>query len=379
MKIHILTGHFFPQLHPRAFRANELALELERCGHDVTVSNCWRIEGFDYETYARENNIKIKNLDILRSRIDANHVETLKQSFFRKGILNKWKDYLLAGSFFFRGPLIAKRLEIDDDTDLVIALSTPFTCLYGLSSYKREYGKKWVAIADSGDPFYNSKQSPKAFWFYFVERKVYKQYDYLTIPTENAIPLYAPMINKDKIKIIPQGFRMDNLKLYDGERTKPIKFAYAGVFYWDIRNPEFLFDYLNNQNVKFEFYIYMRNPDRKLLEIMAKYPNLKEKTIIKYSLPHDELLYELSKMDFLINVENLSNTQMPSKLIDYGMTKRPIFSCNVTNFSKDKFNDFLNGDYTCQYKVDIKQYDIKCIAKQFIELYNTAKGNLRNK
>lgn len=368
MRIHILTGHYHPQLHPRAFRANELALEFKRRGYDVTVTNCWRIDGFDYDAYAKEQGISVRNLDILHSGMN-NLAGTTNQPSFRKGLLNKWKNYLLAGSFFYRGPLIGKRLEIDDETDLVIALSTPFTCLYGLSYYTRKHGKKWVAIADSGDPFYGSKQTPKAIWFKYIEKRVYKKFDYLTIPTENAIPLYAPMIKRDKIKIIPQGFRMDNLKLYEGELGEKVRFAYAGVFYWDIRNPEFLFQYLDAmQDIDYEFNVYMRTVDARLVAELEKYPNLKDKINIQYSLPHDELLYELSKMHFLVNIENLSNTQMPSKLIDYGMTRRPIFSCKKDTFEPSKFEDFMKGDYTGKYDIDVKQYDIRHIADQFLLL-----------
>jgi len=369
MKIHILTGHFYPQLHPRAFRANELALEFARRGHDVTVTNCWRIDGFDYDAYAKEQCIKVKNLDILHSGMN-NLVGSAKQPSYRKGLLNTWKNYLLAGSFFYRGPLIGKKLVIDDDTDLVIALATPFTCLYGLSYYARKNGKKWVAIGDSGDPFYGSRQTPKAIWFKYIERRAYKQFDFLTIPTENAIPLYAPMIKKEKIKIIPQGFRMDNLKLYEGERSLPVKFAYAGVFYWDIRNPEFLFKYLEGlKDVSFEFNVYMRGVDARLETVLEKYPTVKSMMNIRYSLPHDELLYELSKMHFLINIENLSNTQMPSKLIDYGMTGRPILSCNETNFKPEVLDAFINRNYEGAYQIDIKKYDIRHIADQFMDLY----------
>ena len=368
MKIHILTGHYHPQLHPRAFRANELAMEFKRRGYDVTVTNCWRIDGYDYETYAKEQGIQVKNLDILHSGMD-NQVGSASKPSFRKGLLNKWKNYLLAGSLFYRGPLIGKRLEIDDDTDLVIALSTPFTCLYGLSYYTRKHGKKWVAIADSGDPFYGSKQTPKAIWFKFIEKGVYKKFDYLTIPTENAIPLYASMIKKEKIRIIPQGFKMDNLRLFEGERGKKVRFAYAGVFYWDIRNPEFLFQYLDAlTDEDYEFYVYMRAVDARLVAELEKYPNLNNKINVQYSLPHDELLYELSKMHFLVNIENLSNTQMPSKLINYGMTGRPIFSCKKDTFEPTKFDDFMKGDYTGKYNIDVKQYDIRHIADQFLLL-----------
>lgn len=368
MKIHILTGHYHPQLHPRAFRANELALEFKRRGNDVTVTNCWRIDGFDYNAYAKEQGINVRNLDILHSGID-NQVGITNQPSYRKGLLNKWKNYFLAGSLFYRGPLIGKRLEIEDDTDLVIALSTPFTCLYGLSYYAQRHGKKWVAIADSGDPFYGSKQTPKALWFKYIEKRVYKKFDYLTIPTENAIPLYAPMIKRDKIKIIPQGFRMDNLKLYEGELGEKVRFAYAGVFYWDIRNPEFLFQYLDAmQDIDYEFNVYMRTVDARLVAELEKYPHLKKRMTVQYSLPHDELLYELSKMHFLVNIENLSNTQIPSKLIDYGMTGRPIFSCKKDTFEPSKLEDFMRGDYTGKYDIDVKQYDIRHIADQFLSL-----------
>lgn len=368
MKIHIITGHFYPQLHPRAFRANELALEFARRGHCVTVTNCWTIDGFDYDAYAKEKGLSIHNLNIFHSRID-NQTSESKQPSYRKGILNSFKNYFLSGSFFYRGPLIAKKLNINTDTDFVIALSTPFTCLYGLSSYEKRNGKEWVAIADSGDPFYNSQQSPKAIWFKYIEKNVYKQYDYLTIPTENAISLYAPMIEKNKIKIIPQGFNMDNLNLYKGKFDGAVRIAYAGVFYRDIRNPEFLFKHLASVNKDYELHLFMRERDILVDELIQKYPSLEGKVFVS-SLPHDKLLYELSRMHFLVNIENLSNTQMPSKLIDYGMAGRPIFSCNVKTFSPEKLDSFISGDYSGKYEVDVQRYNIKHIVDEFLELYS---------
>lgn len=366
MKIHIITGHFYPQLHPRAFRANELAIEFARRGHDVSVTNCWKIKGFDYDEYGRKNNIRISNLNLFITSAEgiSNSSSSKSQNKLKKFV----KNYFFAGSFFFRGPRIAQEVKIDSDTDLVIALSTPFTCVYGVSRYLKKHGKRCVAIADSGDPFYNSQQSPKAIWFKHIEKSVYKQYDYLTIPTENAIPLYAPMIDREKIKIIPQGFNMDNLNLYKGDFEGPIRIAYAGVFYRDIRNPEFLFRHLASVKKKFELHLFMRERDTMVDEYIEKYPSLKGKVFVT-SLPHDKLLYELSRMHFLVNIENLSNTQLPSKLIDYGMAGRPIFSCNSTNFSPEKLNRFIDGDYSGEFEVDVKRYNIKHIADEFLELY----------
>lgn len=368
MKVHIITGHFYPQLHPRAFRANELALEFARRGYEVKVTNCWTINGFDYDGYAKENNIKVVNLGLFHSNMD-NVVGNAVTSIYRKGLLGKWKNYYLGGSLFIRGPIIARGLSIDDDTDFVIASSMPFTCHYGLSKYIKKNGKKWTAIADSGDPFYGSEQSPKAFWFKYVTRSVYKKFDYLTIPTENAIRLYSPVIDSEKIKIIPQGFRMDNLKLYQGDfDTELVRFAYAGVFYRDIRNPSFLFDYLESLDRPFEFYVFMREKDDFIDELLQDRPYLRSKIRLVYSKPHDELLYELSRMHFLINIENESNTQMPSKLIDYGMTKRPVFSCKKSTFQKEKLDRFLQGNYEGRYEIDIDRYNIVNVANEFLKL-----------
>lgn len=373
MKIHLVTGHFYPQLHPRAFRANELALEFVREGHEVIVTNCWRISGFDYEKYAQKTKIReIRNLNFFNTSLEDSNGTAGKPSAYRK-CYTFLKEYLLAGSVLPRSRKLSKMLNISDDTDLVIAFSTPFTSLLGTSLYFRKNGKHTVAIADSGDPFYYSKQYAKAPWFKKIEKDVYRQFDYLTIPTENAIPLYASLISEAKIKIVPQGFRMDNLNLYKGNfEEQPVRIAYAGVFYHDIRNPEFLFRHLASVSVDFELHLFMRNRDMMIDEFLEKYPSLKEKVHVS-SLPHDELLYELSRMHFLINIENVSNTQMPSKLIDYGMAGRPIFSCNSSTFSAEKFDGFMKGVYTGSYKVDVERYDICRIAGQFINLYNQAR------
>lgn len=363
MKIQILTGHFVPQLHPRAFRANELALEFVRQGHTVCVTNCWTIYGFDYADYAKKAGIEIRNLNIFVTNKDA------KKQGGKGRIISFLKEYLLAGSLFYRGPLIAEKLVIDPDTDLVIALSTPFTCLYALSLYYKNHRKKCITIADSGDPFYGSKQTPKAPWFKWIEKRVYKYFDYLSIPTENAVPIYQSLINPEKILIIPQGFNMKNVRLCNEPLSDPVKFAYAGVFYKDIRNPEFLFSFLASIAQDFQFYIYMRENDSYVDSLIIKHPNIKDKIRIVYSLPREQLLYELSKKHFLINIDNLSSTQIPSKVIDYAISKRPIYSCNEKSFSANVFNQFMAGDYSRQLVLDISKYEIGNVAKQFLDAY----------
>ena len=370
MDIRIVVGSFYPQIHPRAFRATELAKEFIRQGHDVTVISMSTVDDFDYEAFMHETKIKIIHHRIF----SGNHTAQVRASKFNRSKVGKIRrfciEYFLCGHLFKYGRNIESVLGDLEGADMVIALSTPFPVHYGYAKYVRSHGRNFVSILDSGDPFYYSRQTKRAIWFKYIEKYVYKQCDYLTIPTETAVPLYSRLIPEQKIKIIPQGFNMRNLKLFNGSFTGIIKMAYAGVFYWDIRNPEFLFRYLDSIDLEYEFHLYMRFKDALFDAAMERYPNFAKRVKVSYGIPHDELIYMLSEMDFLINIENISNTQMPSKLIDYGMAKRPIFSCKEATFSPDKMNRFLSRNYAGSYEVDIANYDIEKIAKQFIELYN---------
>ena len=74
------------------------------------------------------------------------------------------------------------------------------------------------------------------------------------------------------------------------------------------------------------------------------------------------------KMDFLINLENEKSNQVPSKVIDYTLSKRPILSINKDNFNENEFLDFLNGKYDKAIKIKIEDYDIKNVVNQFEQL-----------
>jgi hypothetical protein len=84
------------------------------------------------------------------------------------------------------------------------------------------------------------------------------------------------------------------------------------------------------------------------------------------------LLQELSAADFLINFENgNTSVQVPSKLIDYSLAGRPVLSVKSYELDEQNIQKFLNGDYSGKMQMpNLDQYDIRVVAKQFIELYN---------
>ena len=85
-----------------------------------------------------------------------------------------------------------------------------------------------------------------------------------------------------------------------------------------------------------------------------------------------ELVKIMSSMDFLININNNSEVQTPSKLIDYSISKRPILNISTDFPIKERtnFEEFIKGDYSAQYLVkNVEQYDSKNVCLKFINLY----------
>jgi glycosyltransferase involved in cell wall biosynthesis len=377
MRIAILTAVFHPELHPRAFRAYELAKEYAKQGHKVEVFLLTRIQGFDYEQLSKELDIKITLFPLYTRELGAQNV------FQQTNPILRWVhwgyrwllEYFLAGNLFAYSTRIAEHLkQTMKEKDMVIALSTPFMNLYGLAKYVHQLPnnteKKTVYIADSGDPFYYSQQTKRALYFKWIEKWVYRHFDYLSIPTSDAIPAYAPLIPIEKIKIIPQAFNMRDVHLAPTPTDNIPTFAYAGVFYQDIRNPEFLFKHLCTLTEDFRFHVYLRHRDPHITSILNKYQQqLGEKLIIHYSVERTELLYRLSECHFLINISNTTSTQLPSKLIDYGITRRPVYSFDKQSFKPQVFDAFMHSDYTHAMILDTRPYNIEVVTKQFLDLH----------
>lgn len=376
MRIAILTAVFHPELHPRAFRAYELAKEYAIQGHDVEVYILTHVKGFDYEQLSKELGAKLTLLPLYTRELGTENVFQ-KTNVILRWIHKKYRwllEYLLAGNLFAYSTRIAEHLkQTMKEKDMVIALSTPFMDLLGLAKYVHQLPnnteKKTTYIADSGDPFYHSQQTKRALYFKWIEKWVYRHFDYLSIPTSDAIPAYAPLIPIEKIKIIPQAFNMRDVNLAPAPTGNIPTFAYAGVFYQDIRNPEFLFQHLCTLKEDFRFHVYLRHRDPYTTSLLNRYQQiLGEKLVVHYSIKRNELLYQLSECHFLVNISNKTTTQLPSKLIDYGITKRPVYSFDKQSFKPQVFDAFMHGDYTHAMKIDIHPYDIEVVTKQFIEL-----------
>ena len=84
----------------------------------------------------------------------------------------------------------------------------------------------------------------------------------MSIPIQEALSAYNQKYI-DKFRIIPQGFKFEDIKLYDGQPdSEKVVFGYAGMFIPGKRDPSELLEFLNSldSTFTFEFNIYTHSP-----------------------------------------------------------------------------------------------------------------------
>jgi hypothetical protein len=327
MKILIITQHIYPMQSPRAIRSWELIKEFAQQGHQVC---CYAVLGnFDYtEILKNYPTLQLKNFPInftLKKFTSDGFLE-------KRPLVDKVLGKLFQKQFSF--PEIefyfktAKILKKDYNYDLLLTIGAPHHIHWGAAKAKekslQKFPRKW--IADCGDPFMNNGRANIPQYFAKFEKKFCALCNFITVPVENAKGGYYPEF-KSKIKVIAQGFNFEiNAPAPKVQNTIP-QFAYAGIFYPDIRNPSKILDYLCSVKTPFTFHIY--TPFSQLID---NYKNkLGQKIKIHEPLPRKQLLQKLQKMDFVVNVQNVDAPhRKPSKLIDYAITTVHV-SCHAGN------------------------------------------------
>ncbi len=375
-KILITCASFYPVISPRSHRATELAKEFAREGHHVTVLTIKDKKGYD--EFEKKHNITIK--DFGKKKFSFDHYREKKERMKYRKVFRRLFSYLFLWPQIKITPLVYRALQKEVVTqkehryDLLISFAVPHATHWGVAlamMKNRHLAHTW--IADCGDPFMGNEEKKRGFPFYFrwVENWFCIKPDFLTIPVKAAIHAY-PQECRHKIHVIPQGFDFTNLPVIqnknDSTRHYPV-FAYAGKFN-DTRDPRQFLEYLSDLDHTFNFIVYTKS--EKYLDGYAE--QLGDKLIVKDYIPREQLLYELSAVDFLINFENTGGVQVPSKLIDYALIDKPILSLKAHDLNYHVLDEFMSGDYKHRIKMgDVSRYDIKKNATQFLDLVNEKK------
>ena len=360
----IVSRSFYPMNSPRSFRTTELAKEFARQGHQVKVITP-REDGV-HDEFEKEFGITIKDMGWPKSK-EIEIKGTLPEKFIRRGI-KRFSDLLFLYPKMQYKNLVNNALKGEEGYDLLVSIAVPYPVHFGVAKIRsKEYpiAKTWVA--DCGDPFMGAENDSFKYPFYFKywEKWFCRKADYLSVPTTGSIQAYYPEFH-DKIKVIPQGFKFEEFPHQNGKpsNARP-RFAYAGALIPGRRDPSEFLDYLVNLDADFEFHIYTSQTQ------MIK-PYLKsggDRIKLNSTIPRNELLHELTNMDFLVNFENVGSKQTPSKLIEYAVLGKPILSVKYGNLKPETIDRFLKGNYEDSFQVEnLEQYRIDNVCRQFLDL-----------
>ena len=363
MNVLILSGCYYPDLSPRSFRTTELSRELVRQGHKVRVYIPYTQN--DYTDEADRYGVDVRHFT-------KNRLRRLKTMYpFWGKLLHKINKLM---ELFMEFPDIELSFKVkaaltnEYPTDLLISIATPYPIHWGTASYiykNPNFCKKW--IADCGDPYMGATLDTykKPFYFKYLEKKFCRTVDFLTVPTSGAIEGYYSEF-RNKIRVIPQGFRLDCIRLCLEQSNHAFPtFAYAGAVSLGVRNPSSFIDYLIEKNHHFKFVVYTCQP-----ELLLPYKDrLGDSLEIRDYVEREILLFELSKMDFLLNMDNNTIRQTPSKLIDYAIVGKPVLNINVNKLNIDVIEEFMKGNYSHALQLpDKNEFNIVNVVKKITDL-----------
>lgn len=367
-RILLVSSSFFPEISPRSFRATELAKEFYRRGHSVTVISKYR--DHDYTDFLSEFPVNLKMWP--KSNIPR-FLDNKSRLFSR---FSKIVSRIL--SIVFEYPAIqemfqvSKMLKVETGYDLLISFAVPFPVHWGVARTKSDrypVAKTWVA--DCGDPYMFTRldRFRKPFYFKYQELRFCRKCNYITVPFDAMRNQFYPEFIS-KTEVIPQGFDFKEITLYEGKfsNNKPV-FIFAGSVIPGKRDLTLLLDFLSSYTNDFLFIVYTNQKDW----FDAYKSRLGENLVIKDYIDRLSLIFEMSKVDFLVNVDTIHDAQsnieaVPSKLIDYALSGRPILNIHSANLDKELVLEFLKKDYSGQRQIVKENYDINTVSTQFLEL-----------
>ncbi len=369
LRVLIVCRSFYPVNSPRSFRATELAKEFARQGHEVEV-----VTLKDYElhpAFEKQYNLHITDLGNLKWKKVAINGSGLMQILRRA--LARFPTLLFEYPEIELIWKVKRILKNKSEYDLMISIAVPYPIHWGVAfarSKNNHIATTWVA--DCGDPYMLAKGDSfrKPFYFKYLEKYFSRKADFISIPNINMKANHYPEFH-NKIVEIPQGFNLNEIEISKDEPVNPMPtFAFAGSFLTKVRNPTSLLEYLCSVKQDFKFIVYTQN--HTLLQPFMQ--SLGNKLEIRNFIPRTILLKELSKMDFLINIGYDPVHQIPSKLIDYYLSGRPVLNFIDNTIDASKLNEFLNGNYSNRFHFENpEKYRIQNVCSQFIDLISRDK------
>ena len=362
-KILVVTHQYIPHVSPRTTRWKLIIDDLINRGHEVTVvtgtkqldeeKNIIYVGNKSSSSVVTQMREKSNNLS------ESNFIKRFFYKFLKKiyRIIVKifaWPDY----SMFWLFSISRNRKKINIDYDLIVSVSLPFSSHIAAYMINKKNKKEWVM--DIGDPYTLKKDAPENNTILYgylnkhYENKFYSLASKIIFTHEDAMSAHIDYFDIDKEKTFI-GNPISNFKeelfsrsLEYNYNSFPIKFGYFGVFTKGVRSPKnFMTYFKDTEDIQLHWYV---NDDSKN-EISIHSNDFDS---IFHSLVNRDEALKLMADSFhcLVSIGNLNSTQLPSKVIEYISTGKPVIHfCEiendpVKNISKDFNNLFIVSEKT---------------------------------
>ena len=337
-KILIVTHQFLPQVSPRTTRWSLLIDELINKGNEVTV-----LSGTDPENI--EKNYKIlyfgnkqfsSNINKIRQNSQDSSNNSIKKISY--SILKKiyrflfktfsWPDYAMFWAF----TIYKNRKRIENDFDIIISVSLPFTSHLCAHILKKRINAQWYM--DIGDPFTLKIYSPennKIIYSYlnkFFERKFYKNASKIIFTHNEVAELHKKKFNIDSSKIVigyPIALLNDDIiknSLSFNYKNTPLKIGYFGAFTKSVREPNnYIINIANSLGDKTKHEWYINEESKKYFSSINDITFHQFLEILPRKLALEVMV---NKIHILLSIGNFNKYQMPSKVIEYLSLGKPV-------------------------------------------------------
>lgn len=137
-----------------------------------------------------------------------------------------------------------------------------------------------------------------------------------------------------------------------------IHIVFAGRFYYDARNPEKMLRIFNSMNTDIVLDLYSNGCE----DIVEKY---RSDAIISHGMVDNDTLENVyMNADLLLNIGNSTETQVPSKVLEYISWRKPII--NLITIDNDTSVSFFE-EYSLSITLRINDLEYENVAKSIIE------------
>ena len=362
MRILVIALSYHPLESPRAHRWTAIAEHWANAGHEVQVVTL-RLPGCP--VFETKNGVQVH-------RAGRDWAAFLKNRPTRPPALPQPMDWQ-ARLFDFLHRAILKNLAFPDGDcaayfpvrrktfqllenqrfDALVSVSWPFTAhLVGLAAKRRFPAVRW--LADSGDPFSGMPESPFRQFFWGktarrLEQKIFETADAATVTTAATARFFGQKMGAsvaEKLTVVPpllHPFPAQNQSFapFFERKNGEIHLGYFGALYPPVRTPDAFLDLLART--------FARRPDLRgrlrahfFGEIRAEFFGkmaAQPASQLHGPRPRTAVAEAMRDTDFLLNIGNQTDFQLPSKTVDYLAANRPVV--NLSFVDDDPFEAFF--------------------------------------